>query len=236
MINIVCVKWGTKYGPEYVNRLYAGVKRNTTVPFKFHCFTDNTTGLQQDIIAHPLKYNSLEGWWNKLYLFSDELSIPIGEKIVFLDLDTLIVGNINDVLNLESDSLITARDFLTSIISTIRTNDHMQSCIMIWPHGRYANVWRKFIQDPTEAIASVKPHGDQRWIQAEIANRVYLQDLLPEKIVSFKVACRSGLPKNATIVCYHGRPSIIESATQEMKVWKWQFTPQSWVLDHWKDQ
>ena len=30
---IICMKWGTKYGAEYVNRLYNMVKRNLTLPF-----------------------------------------------------------------------------------------------------------------------------------------------------------------------------------------------------------
>ena len=49
MINIVCVKWGTKYGPEYVNVLRAMIKRNLSLPHRFICFTDNKTGLNADI-------------------------------------------------------------------------------------------------------------------------------------------------------------------------------------------
>ena len=30
---VLCMKWGTKYGAEYVNRLYNMVKRHTTVDF-----------------------------------------------------------------------------------------------------------------------------------------------------------------------------------------------------------
>jgi hypothetical protein len=44
---IVCVKWGTLYGPEYVNRLYAMVKRNITGPFRLWKIKDGvvtTTG------------------------------------------------------------------------------------------------------------------------------------------------------------------------------------------------
>ena len=26
--NVICVKWGTKFGPEYVNRLYKMVEKN----------------------------------------------------------------------------------------------------------------------------------------------------------------------------------------------------------------
>ena len=35
MANIICMKWGTKYGPEYVNRLASMVKRNITIPYRF---------------------------------------------------------------------------------------------------------------------------------------------------------------------------------------------------------
>ena len=45
MYTVACMKWGDKYGPEYVNRLYNMVERNTTLPFKFICFTDNADGL-----------------------------------------------------------------------------------------------------------------------------------------------------------------------------------------------
>ena len=41
MGNIICMKWGTKYGPEYVNRLASMVRRNTTIPCRFVCMTDD---------------------------------------------------------------------------------------------------------------------------------------------------------------------------------------------------
>ena len=33
--NVVCMKWGTRYGPEWVNRLAAMVRRNTTWTVRF---------------------------------------------------------------------------------------------------------------------------------------------------------------------------------------------------------
>ncbi len=38
---IFCMKWGTLYGAEYVNRLYAMVNKNLTYDFKMVCFTDD---------------------------------------------------------------------------------------------------------------------------------------------------------------------------------------------------
>ena len=48
-IKVVCVKYGTKYGPEYVNKLYNGVKRNLSLPHEFACFTEDGEGLDQNI-------------------------------------------------------------------------------------------------------------------------------------------------------------------------------------------
>lgn len=234
MINIVCLKWGTKYGPEYVNRLYAGVKRNTTVDFKFHCFTEDTTNVNHEVITHPLPYGTLEGWWNKLYLFSDDLPIPKGETIFFIDLDTLITSNIDDLLTMNCDPIIVLRDFYTGLARTVVGDDNVGSGLMVWKHGQYPEVWNTFIKDPERAIRSVMPAGDQKWVQHQIPVRTYWQDVT-DKVVSFKVHCNSGLPETAGIVCYHGKPSIPESYRQHNKVWKYDIPPQAWVLDHWKD-
>ena len=46
---VLCMKWGTKYGPEYVNRLYAMVARHLQGPFRFVCLTDNSMGVRPDV-------------------------------------------------------------------------------------------------------------------------------------------------------------------------------------------
>jgi len=51
---IVCVKWGTLYGPEYVNRLYTMVKRNITGPFRLVCLTDDREGIRPEVECFDL--------------------------------------------------------------------------------------------------------------------------------------------------------------------------------------
>lgn len=235
MINVVCLKWGTKYRAHHVNKLFAAVRRNATVPVKFHCFTEDAAGLVPDIITHGLPFTSLDGWWHKLYLFSDKLPIPKGERIFFIDLDTLITKNIDALLNHDCKSLVVLRDLYTGLAKTVTGNDNVGSGLMSWYHGDYPQVWDTFIKNPTAAMAQVKPHGDQKWVQLHATKREYWQDLFPGKVVSFKVHCNSGLPKDAAIVCYHGRPTIEESYSQTNSVWKWVIAPQKWVLDHWRE-
>ena len=52
--NIICIKWGTLFGPEYVNRLFSGVRRNLSVPVRFFCMTENSDGFHPDIEVLPL--------------------------------------------------------------------------------------------------------------------------------------------------------------------------------------
>ena len=37
---IICIKWGTKFGPDYVNRLRGMIARNITPPFRLVCFSE----------------------------------------------------------------------------------------------------------------------------------------------------------------------------------------------------
>ena len=40
-VNILTLKWGDRYGADYVNRLYRGVKAHLHRPFRFVCVTDD---------------------------------------------------------------------------------------------------------------------------------------------------------------------------------------------------
>ena len=46
---VLCMKWGDKYGPEYVNRLYAMVARHLRGPFRFVCLTDSGKGVRPEV-------------------------------------------------------------------------------------------------------------------------------------------------------------------------------------------
>lgn len=74
-LTVACVRWGRKYGPEYVQRLASGVRRNlSNRDYKFVCFTDDVGALEEmvGVEARPLgeRCREWEGWWNKAFLFS----------------------------------------------------------------------------------------------------------------------------------------------------------------------
>lgn len=233
MINIVCLKWGTKYGPEYVNRLYAMVKRHVTKDFRFWCLTEDPKNIRSEIGIIPLDQGyPLDSWWNKIYLFSKDLPLARNEQIFYVDLDTLIVDNIDDLLTDQVPDILVLRDFYHGIAKTAGL---IGSGLMSWQHGRYDKIWRGFIKDSRSAVQQAHPHGDQWWIEHSIKAWYYWQDLWPGSVVSFKMHCNQGIPPGAKIICYHGKPNIPDSAEKFTQDYKWNLDPQPWVLDHWKE-
>ena len=111
-ILVVCVKYGTKYGADYVNKLYHGVKTYLNLPHNFACFTEDAEGLDPAIHVIPLQ-NHWQGWWSKVNIFNGESYKELFGKICeqesnemkeqkrllnfYIDLDMIITGPMDDL-------------------------------------------------------------------------------------------------------------------------------------------
>jgi len=105
-LNVICMKWGTKYSSEYVNKLYSMVERNLSVPFRFVCFTDDADGIKDDVEIYSLPSvqipdGSPERGWRKLTVFG-ETEAQLKGRCLFLDLDVVIVGGLNQFYEVDS--------------------------------------------------------------------------------------------------------------------------------------
>ena len=107
---ILCMKWGTKYGPEYVNRLYGMVRRHLRGDFEFVCLTDDARGIRPEVRCLPIPELKLpdglpERGWKKLTTFSSDLHSLQGTAL-FLDLDVVIVDAIDGFFEQPGEFLI----------------------------------------------------------------------------------------------------------------------------------
>ena len=186
MLTVCCVQVGNyaSRGAQYVNALYRAVERNLTVPHQFVCFTDDPTGIECE--TRPIQG---KGWFAKLFLFKE-----FGEgRVIFLDLDTIIVGNI-DFLAKFNGKFAILRDFY-------RPKGY-GSGVMLWKGGFGHEITDSFVADGCPDVFG----GDQIYIESQVKNAKRLQDLFPDKIVSYKVHAMAGAPRKAAIVCFHGTP------------------------------
>lgn len=107
MYDVICVKFGTKYSSEFVNKLYNDITRLTQSKFTFYCYTDNPSGIDPAIkIIEPLGKPTLKRVWNKLRLF--DKNMPFKSKTYFFDLDVKILKD--PLLDLNDWSKLTIVD------------------------------------------------------------------------------------------------------------------------------
>jgi hypothetical protein len=188
-IVFACVKWGDKYGPEYVNVLADMVARNCILPHRFVCFTDDPTGMVTGIETEPLP-PGLDGWWNKVALFKSDL-FPARSRIVFLDLDVIVCGPLEDLIATKG----IAADWLQG---------GYNSSVMVWDAGEHREAWDHFKPDTAGRL-----HGDQDWL-TELGG----WELLPtDWVVSYRLHSVTFPPEGAKVVAFHGWPKPADVTT-----------------------
>lgn len=194
-------------------RLRDAVARNLTLPHRFVCLSDVDVPTVETI---PLRHD-WPRWWAKVEMFAPEHD-ALGRKL-YLDLDTVITGNIDGFGAYDGPACIT-RDFNFGCPS--------QSVLNFAP-GSMRHLWDAFIAEPERWMKDgdkmIAPHfGDQVLMTKVHGDRPidFWQDRLPGQLVSYKNDCREGLPADARIVCLHGKPKQCD------------FPPDHWVLNYWK--
>lgn len=167
MLNVLCLKFGTKYSADYVNKLYNMVQRHLTVPHRFVCFTEDPAGLNPNIEVRSLPVDpSIKGWWWKTYLFKEDL-FTAGETNLYFDLDIVIVNNIDKLLSFMPGHFVGFED----PSKIFNRQPKLNSSVMRWQAGHYGNIWNTYNKDRRQA--SGLP-GDQDWIWKLYQNQIKL--------------------------------------------------------------
>ena len=79
---------GGRYGPGWVRRLAAGLRRHLPRPYRLVCLTDVPDAVADVAEPIPFRYD-WPGWWSKLELFREDVSVG---RMIYFDLDTVITG------------------------------------------------------------------------------------------------------------------------------------------------
>lgn len=184
---IACIKVGEKYDARYVNRLEAAVRRHTTLDHRFVCLTDDPKDLRCE--AAPIE-TTLPGWWSKLVLFKPH-SVLEGQRVVFLDLDTVITDNIDFLFEYDGP-LAMIRDWWQPVFN---------SSVMSIAPGFGQHIWHMFSPENMRLYG-----GDQDWITMKVPGADTWQTIAPGKIGSYKADGLAASPGKFAIVCFHGYP------------------------------
>ena len=150
----------------------------------------------------PLANPELPGWWAKVDLFRPDLG-QLG-RIFFMDLDTVIIGDLTPFIESSSGKPIITSDWYYGGPS---------QSLLIYEGGELEKIYKGFWDDPkywmTEGDKMKKPNfGDQILVRQEFSGSFrYIQDEFSGLVGSFKVTFNSNNPTaNCRIVGFHGKP------------------------------
>jgi len=195
---VACVlKSGGMYTRAHVRILEAMVTRHLQIE-RFVCLSDVDLQLK-NVERIPLRHN-WPGWWAKCELFTPRL-FPAGARVLYLDLDMLIVGDLSDMASRTEPFLIAGDTYRRP---PKRPTIGLQSSLMMWTAGETDDIYSDFAKRPAQLMRKYQQLGDQGWIEEKRPNATLWEVATPGQLVSFKKHCRTGLPPNARIVDFHG--------------------------------
>lgn len=220
MISVLTWKWGAAYGPEYVVRLNHMLSRHLRLPFQLFCITDNGEGLMNEDIAvvpmftkwagvrKPHGYRSADNdlCQRRLAMFDRRFLEVQPGRFLHLDLDTVILGDITDMV-MRTEPLIAA--------ARPRMKGRMMPGMMLFDRGYLAELWETFNGDPNRS--------DMELIDNFVSSRGLNPPTWDESdgVYGYLAVKKAGLPKDARVVMFYGpsKPHDVNDA---------------WVKEHWR--
>lgn len=178
MITVYTGCWGGRYDSGYIGRMFRMVSRHMEQPFRFKCITET---------RRP-------GWWGKVEILENP------GPALWIDIDTVVTGQLDDLCITNADIRV-AKNWAQS------GHGGCQSSVMYWNDARH--IAEMF----DEAHVCWPPSNDGRlWGDQEYltllrdTQRIEVDYFDPAHVVSYKYHARNGIPDDARVVAFHGKP------------------------------
>lgn len=249
------MKWGCKYGPEFVNALFDGVGRQLTPPYRFLCLTEDASGLKRGVEIGPLPDLPLDPGipdrgradetFRKIGVFRRGLAELEG-AILFLDIDVAICGRLDRLFDYEPGRFCIIRDWLEVRRRPFRRLFDRR----FHPQGdANSSVFR--FEMPKHAYVYDHLRANQAWVDRQFRlEQQYLGAAVGDRafwpkdwVVSFKRSCIPTFPLNhlvapkppqeASIIAFHGRPNPDQAIAGYRGSFLHASRPAPWLADYW---
>ena len=233
-IDCACVIHGDAYSWDYVERLYSMLSRHLSQGVRLHVYTEENRPVPEPFIKHALDDWKISGpkrsWWYKIQLFD---ATKFSGSLLYFDLDTVIVSNIDWIPQLSLEYFWTVRDFKflwQPVSQTANTS------IMWFDTNKFNYVYKNFkIVDINQTLA--KYRGDQDYVTDAISP-TYRRFFDQNRVKSWRWQCLDGgynfdkkkhinpgtgteLADMTSILVCHGKPKPSE-------------TTDPTIVQHWK--
>ncbi|MEM0977110.1 MAG: glycosyl transferase [Pseudomonadota bacterium] len=249
--NCICIKYGTLYGPEYTNRLYAGLKRWATSDIRMFCMTDDANGIDPSVEILPLPsepfharmFKAMEttakrGRLQKISMFRPDLVPDLQGPVMVFDLDVVITGDVVALRDYKPGKICMRREWNSGGKAPSLGHGSVER----FDPKLHPYLYTYMAENTEEAVEFA--NGSEQSYTSRLADREGDFEPFPDEwIVSFKYACRPPrplnlvieprLPKDAKVVCFHGRPKMEEAVEGYQAGLLHSTRPCGWMKEYW---
>ena len=238
-VTVLCMKWGTKYGPDYVNRLYGMVARHLKRPFRFVCLTDEAAGVRAEVTCAPTPAlpriaQPKERGWSKIASFSPQLEGLLGDMVLYLDLDVVVMGPLDPLLE-HPGAFPMIRDWYHPVRLVGNSSVYRYR-----PAERYA-LFDAFCADADAIVTRIR--NEQEFLSEYLEARGELSFWPRAWCQSFRVSClapwplRAWLtprpPEDCRVLIFHGEPKPPQALIGRPGLFR-TFRPSPWIAPYWQ--
>lgn len=215
--------WGTKWGSFYADRLFAGLDRNLTQPFRSVLITDQPINGGADIVC-PIEDEDLAllqhpGCLVRMRMFDrawqERIGAGAGDRIVNIDVDSVITGNVDSLFDRDGEFTIMQG------FNTTNPNPYNGS-LWMFRAGERHDVWEDFSYDAVSKLPFHSIPDDQQWLRHKFPDAAAWTT--EDGVYAFKKRGwnegRRKLPDNARIVAFPGRDPA-------------KYPDVRWIKQHW---
>jgi hypothetical protein len=235
MLTVCCFKWRPRpgyrstFGPATVNVLQRMVARHYARPHRFVCITDDGKGIAPEVEILPLwpDYAQLRSplgprrpsCYRRLKLFDPALGDILGSRVVSLDLDCVITGNVTPLWD---------RDEAIVLWGGTHQKTPYNGSMLLLTIGARPQVWTRFhpVNSPRAARAAGFYGSDQAWLSYCLgpSEARWTQ---ADGVYSFRCDVQPArtLPADARVVFFHGRSDPWMREVQQAH---------PWIEEHWR--
>lgn len=233
IIDCACVIHGTGYSWEYVDKLYNMLNRVRPNGIRLHVYTEAHRAVPAHMIKHELREwpgvsGPKQSWWYKLQLFDRNL---FNGNLLYFDLDTVIVREIDWITKLDPKYLWAIRDF--RYLQSLH-KQNLNSSVMWFSVPEFGWLWDEFSGQNIATIMR-RFRGDQDYIQHQLGVNRYR--LFPDdQFQSWRWQCVDGgydfqrrrhrnpgtgakIEPNTSVLVFHGQPKpheITDKVVQDL--------------------
>lgn len=238
------MKWGDRYGADYVNRLYGMIRRNTTGDLRLCCLTDDREGIRPEVdcfdcptIDIPEPFNNRG--WRKVNLFGPSVADYTGE-VLYVDLDVVITGSLDGFFE-----HLPGEPYVVMENPTQQGQGIGNTSVYRFVVGSNTKVLNKLLANPEAELAAYR--NSQTFISRTIGELSYWPKTWCR---SFKVDCLPPmparwwktpvLPDDTRVVIFTGKPDPDEAAVGTWPVRKFYkkfyktLRPTPWINENWR--